>query len=305
MYFTCEMTGFRQRFAKDPCVAKLHDKYLLYYSVLRLQDGEEKLGIGIAESYDMETWRSIGYIPPEGQTEERGIGAPGAFLQDGVIHLFYQTYGNGRQDAICHATSVDGITFERDPTNPVFHPTDDWCCGRAIDADVLPFGDRLYLYFATRDHAFRIQKLGVASADIHGDFSRGAWHQERAQAVLAPEFPFEGECIEAPAALEHDGLIYLLYGGAYNCSPQQIGAAVSRDAIHFDKLSAHPFLPCGEAGSWNSDESGHPYLFRDDDGRTYLFYQGTNDQGKTWYLSRIEIAFRDGRPTLLDDANNQ
>lgn len=298
MYFTCDMPGFRDRFAKDPCVVRLGDRYFLYYSVLLLEDGAEKLEIGIAVSSDMETWTSVGCIAPEGEVEARGIGAPGAFLQDGVIHLFYQTYGTGARDAICHAMSRDGIHFERDETNPVFRPGTDWCCGRAIDADVVAFGDRLYLYFATRDHAFRIQKLGVASAALTSDFSRMAWRQELAQAILTPELPFEGECIEAPATLEQDGLVYLFYGGAYNCSPQQIGVAVSRDGIHFDKLFSEPFLPCGEAGSWNSDESGHPYLFRDDDGRTYLFYQGTNDKGKTWYLSRVEITFADGRPVL-------
>ena len=50
-------------------------------------------------------------------------------------------------------------------------------------------------------------------------------------------------------------------------------------------------LPNGQAGSWNCCESGHPYAFQDDDGRYYLFYQGSADMGKTWYLSRAEIGF--------------
>lgn len=300
MYFTCDMPGFRKWFAKDPCVVKLNGRYFLYYSVLRLSDSGERLGIGIAESSDLETWTSIGHIPTEGPAEERGIGAPGAIVLDGKIHLFYQTYGNGPQDAICHATSEDGVHFLRDTVEPVFRPGPDWCCGRAIDADVARMGDRLYLYFATRDHAYRIQKLGVASADIHSDFSCGTWRQELPQAILTPELPFEGECIEAPTVLPVGDRMYMFYGGAYNCSPQQIGVAVSRDGIHFDKLFTRPFLPCGEPGSWNCDESGHPYVFRDDDGRIYLFYQGTNDKGATWYLSRVEIGFENGYPIILD-----
>lgn len=90
------------------------------------------------------------------------------------------------------------------------------------------------------------------------------------------------------------GKIYMFYGGAYNCSPQQIGCAVSSDGRVFDKLFIdEPFIPCGKPGSWNSDESGHPYIFRDDDERYWLFYQGSNDDGEKWRITRTEIGFDD------------
>ena len=99
-------------------------------------------------------------------------------MLDGRVHLFYQTYGNGRQDAICHAWSENGLDFTRDPTNPVFRPTGAWTCGRAIDADVIAFGDRLLMYWATRDPAMKVQMQGVAAAPLQGaDFSRGRFVQ--------------------------------------------------------------------------------------------------------------------------------
>ena len=122
------------------------------------------------------------------------------------------------------------------------------------------------------------------------------------QAVLAPEYSWEEQCTEAPAALVKDGKVWLFYGGAYNCSPQQIGLAVSSDGVFFRKTSDKPFLPAGEAGSWNSSESGHPYVFADDDGRTYLFYQGSSDNGATWYLSKRELLFDGGVPALAKEA---
>jgi len=62
-------------------------------------------------------------------------------------------------------------------------------------------------------------------------------------------------------------------------------------------IAAEPFMKCGAEGEWNSCESGHPYAFRDDDGKAYLFYQGSNDMGKTWYLSKVEIDFdENGNP---------
>ena len=96
-----------------------------------------KLGIGIATSTNLENWEIIGRVPLTQACELRGIGAPGAIVLNNTIHLFYQTYENGIKDAICHATSVDGIHFIKDDTNPIFSPTKDWCCGRAIDADVV------------------------------------------------------------------------------------------------------------------------------------------------------------------------
>ena len=296
MLFT-EKNGSREAYAKDPAVIRWKDgKYYLYFSSYYADGGRERLGIGIAVSDDMEHWTSVGHIPYTQPCEQNGIGAPAAIVLGDAIHLFYQSYGNQARDAICHATSTDGVHFEKDPTNPVFRPSEDWCVGRAIDAYVVPFGNRLLLYFATRDHAMRVQKIGVAAAELNGTFSRGAWEQLAAYPVLTPEYDWEGECVEAPAALEQDGKVYLFYGGAYNCSPQQIGVAVSDDGIGFKKLFDRPFIPAGKAGEWNSSESGHPYVYRDGDGAVWLFYQGSPDMGRSWYLTRCRIGFRDGVP---------
>ena len=138
----------RFHFAKDPAVVRLGDTYFLYFSGLqRLNSEKEKLVVGIARSKDMEAWEFVEFMPLTQACEQNGVGAPGAYLENGCVHLFYQTYGNGKHDAICHAVSTDGIHFEKDGSNPIFSPTDDWCCGRAIDADAVAFGDKLFLYF--------------------------------------------------------------------------------------------------------------------------------------------------------------
>ena len=298
MLFTNEKRG---NFAKDPAVVHFQGQYFLYYSI-RLQEKPLRIGIGIATSTDREHWSCVAELPMEQDCEKNGVAAPAAIVLEGKVHLFYQTYGNGRSDALCHAVSSDGLHFVKDATNPVFHPTDDWCAGRAIDADVCLFHGKLYLYFATRDHAMRVQKLGCAWADAHADFSRGTWTQAMPQSILAPEMALEGECIEAPATIVNGDRVFLFYGGGYNCFPQQIGCAVSEDGVFFRKLSAQPFYRNGAPGSWNSCESGHPYAFRDDDGKAYLFYQGSADQGKTWRLSSMEIGFdAQNRPFVLSE----
>lgn len=263
MLFT-ERGGTRAAFAKDPAVVKLGESYFLYFSSYYREGGTEKLGIGIAKSRDAEHWTTVGKIPLTQACEQNGIGAPCAFLKDGVLHLFYQSYGNWERDAILHAVSRDGISFEKYGSNPVFAPSKDWCAGRAIDADVVAFRGKLFLYFATRDCAMKVQQLGVACAELDSDYSRSAWRQCVNRSILKPELPWEGECIEAPATVVHEDKIYLFYGGSYNCTPQQIGVAVSDDGIEFKRLFDAPFIETGEAGSWNGSESGHPYAFEED-----------------------------------------
>lgn len=294
MLFTDEKRG---NFAKDPAVVRLNDTYFLYYST---KIGENKYGIGISESSDLETFTKIGELPLTQACEQKGIAAPGAIVLGGKIHLFYQTYGNWENDAICHAVSGDGVHFDKNPENPVYRPENTWCIGRAIDADVCVFEGKLHLYIATRDHEMRVQKVGGAWASLESGFGKSAWTHLTNASILTPELRWEGECIEAPATIVHDGAIYMFYGGSYNCTPQQIGCAKSIDGAHFTRTSPLPFITNGDKGAWNESESGHPFAFKDKDEKMYLFYQGSPDKGKTWYLTKTQIGFENGKPVRKD-----
>jgi len=297
-------------FAKDPAVIRHCGRYLMYFSMPPYSEERRPAGacagwtIGIAESTDLAHWAKIAEIvSDDGAPYERnGLCAPGAVRVDGKVHLFYQTYGNGRRDAICHAWSEDGIAFTRSAHNPVFRPIGDWNNGRAIDADVIFHKGKFLLFFATRDPAGRIQMVLGAESEIGGGFP-DVWTQMHLEgAALRPEFPWEQDCVEAPALCEQGGLLYMFYAGAYNNAPQQIGCAVSRDTgLTWHRLFVEqPFLPCGAASDWNSSESGHPFAFTDDDGQITLFYQGNNDMGETWLLSSVKIAWNaDGKPVAV------
>jgi hypothetical protein len=116
--------------------------------------------------------------------------------------------------------------------------------------------------------------------------------------VLRPELPWERQCIEAPSVVARDGKLVMFYAGAYNNEPQQIGAAASADGVTWKRLSESPVLPVGNPREWNSSESGHPGAFVDRDGSTRLFFQGNNDNGKTWYLSSRKVEWRGGQPVV-------
>ncbi len=292
-------------FAKDPSVIHFGGRYLLYFSLPPYGDGRPGDGwnVGIAESRDLLSWKKIAELGPAQQCDRKGLAAPGTIVLDGKVHLFYQTYGNGPKDAICHAVSIDGVQFMRDPTNPIFRPSGDWNCGRAIDADVIEHDGRLLLYFATRDPAMKTQMLGVAAAPRQSNLGRDCWKQLSSAPILKPELAWEKQCIEAPSVCRRDGTLYMFYAGAYNNEPQQIGCATSRDGIAWKRLSDEPLLPNGKPVQWNASESGHPGVFVDRDGQTYLFYQGNRDKGKTWYLSWVKIDWQGGVPRVRNAAH--
>ncbi len=291
-------------YAKDPHVVHFKNRYLMYYSVPAYTDAQgvkHGWGIGVAQSKNLVDWEKIDEIPAAAEYEKSGICAPGALVKDGKVHLFYQTYGNGPKDAICHAWSEDGIHFTRNPTNPIFRPTGNWNCGRAIDAEVYRFNDQYLLYFATRDPAYKIQMIGVAAAPANTNFNREDWKMLSTDGpILKPELPWEGECIEAPSLIERNGELVMFYAGAYNNWPQQIGIARSKDGLHWERMQQEPFLKNGAPGEWNASESGHPHIFADTKGKTYLFFQGNNDKGKTWLLSNEAVKWKGINPSLSD-----
>ena len=110
--------------------------------------------------------------------------------------------------------------------------------------------------------------------------------------------------MEGASVIRRGNKLYMFYAGNYNNMPQQIGVAVSPDGITWRRVWDKPFLPNGKPGEWNSSESGHPDIFKDDDGRTYLFFQGNNDHGKTWLLSNVEIGWKNDKPYIIDDRHS-
>jgi len=296
MYFTDTTSG--KPIAKDPKIVQFKGKYWMYYSI----PGKANAGwhIGVAQSDNLFDWHKVGELYGEADYEKNGLCAPGALVRGDTVHLFYQTYGNGPKDAICHAYSTDGIHFIRDVSNPIFRPTGNWNNGRAIDAEVAFYKQQYFLYFATRDPKGEIQMQGVATAPAGTDFSRTDWKQATDRPILKPTLPWEGKCIEAASITERNGMLYMFYAGSYNNAPQQIGLAKSADGIHWERVQQTPFLANGKAGEWNASESGHPDIFKAADGQYYLFFQGNRTgDGQSWYLSNHLLQWEGDLPRLV------
>ncbi|WP_328631414.1 hypothetical protein [Streptomyces sp. NBC_00356] len=275
-------------------------RYLMY---LTLPPGRpagegDRWSIGVAESDDLANWTLSRVLAPFGPYDARGAAAPGAVVIGDRVHLFFQSYGTGRNDAICHASSTDGLSFSGHGDNPVLRAPLAWSCGRAIDADAVLYGDRVLLAYATRDPDMKVQMIGTATAAADSDFGADAWtHLTPHAPALRPELDWEQDCIEAPA-LTWDGERFgMFYAGAYNNAPQQIGWATSPDGVRWERGSTEPVLPVGAPGTWNSSESGHPGVLHHD-GRRHLLFQGNNDHGRTWYIAATPFTLTPTGPAL-------
>ena len=173
-----------------------------------------------------------------------------------------------------------------------------WTCGRAIDADVIAHDGLLFLYFSTRDPDMRIQMTGVATAPLALDFSRDTWIQRCDAPILSPELAWEGECIEASALCRHDGKFYMFMLARTIIGRNRLGVPSASTASDGRGFPINPSFQTARQARGIAASSGHPYVFEAADGTYHLFFQGNNDQGRTWYLSRTIIRWHDGFPSI-------
>ena len=283
--------------AKDPTVIRHNGQYLMYYSAC---------GGVIAKSTNLVDWTRVSHIAVDGAPFKGGWVAPCVKKFDGRIHLFAQSpppeikkvkpWKEAKMyDRLWHATSDDGIHFRYAPGNPILTARNTWSIVRALDAEAYRVGDRLMMAFATRDRPKgKIQQLGLAWAPYGSDYGADKWTELSVNGpLLKPELPWEGHCIEGASVVEHKGVWYMFYAGSYNHERQQIGLAWSADGVNFKRWSDKPVLPHGPKGSWNAWESGHPGVFRDDDGQVYIFYQGKATKTGHYLISCLKVEFVD------------
>ncbi|MCL5985196.1 MAG: glycosyl hydrolase, partial [Actinobacteria bacterium] len=104
------------------------EKYHAFY--LGVQDGRP-FWLRHAVSRDLLSWDELPVALDVGGTEApdaKGAGT-GSIIEDkGLFHFFYggQTSGKGAYppETICHATSTDLVSWQKDPANPILIPDD-------------------------------------------------------------------------------------------------------------------------------------------------------------------------------------
>lgn len=230
---------------------------------------------------------------PSGAWDDARVETPTVVrTPDGTFHLYYSGCAGacgGGIYAIGHATSPDGLTWTKDPANPVITTQDDpgqWGFYTAAEPAAIyrPAEDQIFLYYvaARGESVDGSGTFGVLLAKST-DGSRFVHHEEGgARAAvwsLTPSHPdTEYRGYSTPAAfVDGDQRVHLVYdhvAGPKDFFQVGLGYARSDDGVHFTEVT--PNIVClDKSVPWRSDEVRAPSIVVEQ-GRVRLWYAGSS-----------------------------
>jgi predicted GH43/DUF377 family glycosyl hydrolase len=206
-----------------PVVLRDGETYRMWYT----GQARGRTWIGYATSRDGKNWKRESDRPvlsAEEPWEKVAVMCPHV-LHDERAGLYRMWYSGGEQyepDAIGHATSRDGLVWEKQSTNPVLRPepTSAWEKDRVTACQVVRRGDgfvMFYIGFRDRDHA----QIGLARSE---DGITG-WERHPANPIIRPgREKWDHDAVYKPFAILDGGRWLLWYNGRRG-GVEQIGLA--------------------------------------------------------------------------------
>jgi beta-1,2-mannobiose phosphorylase / 1,2-beta-oligomannan phosphorylase len=217
-----------------PVVVRRSDGYHMWFT------GQAKGGsrIGYATSSDGKTWKRARLQPvlsPDAPWEKVAVMCPHV-IWDEAVKQYRMWYSGGEQyepNAIGYATSADGATWKKWPSNPIFaaDPKSEWERHKVTACQVLRQGDwhvMFYIGFRNENYA----QIGIARSrdGISG------WQRYPANPILRPDpGAWDADACYKPFAIL-DGDRWLLWYNGRNGRAEQIGLATHLGAdLGFDQ----------------------------------------------------------------------
>ena len=264
-----------------PSVVKDVGKYFLFYAggPSGPKNGGEfvRYQIGLALSDDGVRWAKTGKpLLPLGERDD--FHATPALLRNpagdllkvgGVWHMVY--CGN-RADDIEHATSRDGLAWEKDPRNPIFKS--------GYSPHLVQVDGELCLYYIAKPRPVDGKSVPWEVRLATGkDFYSLKPHADNP--VLKVSQAWEKDACFYPYVLREGGT-WLMFYGAYwtqhhaGKNTTAIGIARSEDGVHWTKNPANPVLTPTVGSSYDSVYTSSQSVIRDGD-VWRMFYAGRID----------------------------
>ena len=265
-----------------PCVVKDGGKYFMFYAggPSGPKNGGDyvRYQLGLALYEDGKTWKKTGQpLLPLGERDN--FHATPALLRnpagellkiDGVWHMLY--CGN-RYDHIEHATSRDGLTWEKDPRSPVFKS--------AYSPHIVQVDDELRLYYIAKPRPIDGKPVPWEVRLAMGkDFYSLKTRDDNP--VLKVSQPWEKGALFYPYVMR-EGETWLMFYGAYwtqhlaGKNATAIGIARSSDGVHWTKNPGNPVLTPTVGSSYDAVYTTSQSIIRDGD-TWRMFYAGRINQ---------------------------
>lgn len=186
-------------------------------------------GIGLATSSDGETWTRFGSQPvlARGSSEDTdwdGIWVESPSVEydeaSGVFHMWYTGVDKSWMHVRTgHASSPDGLTWAKDPANPVlgelyadFHDTAAWNGAGAGVAAAYLYDGACYLYYASQSVADALAGRRLPSIGLAGSLDMTSFYRQGSMALFTPDsIGNQPDGPYNPSALFQDGRWYVWY----------------------------------------------------------------------------------------------
>ena len=265
-----------------PNIVKDGGKYFLFYAGGPSGPGNsgDFVGyqLGLALSDDGEKWTKTGKpLLPLGERDNFHAtpsllrNPAGELLKiDGVWHMVY--CGN-RADEIGHATSRDGLTWEKDPRNPIFRS--------AYSPHLVQVDGELRMYYISKPRPVEGKAVPWEVRLATGkDFLSLKAHA--ANPVLTVSQPWEKGALFYPYVIREGDVWLMFYAAYWTMHPEgknatAIGIARSLDGVQWTKNPANPVLTPTPTSTYDSVYTSSQSVMRDGD-LWRMYYAGRIDK---------------------------
>ncbi|MCP4229786.1 MAG: hypothetical protein GY771_06520 [bacterium] len=274
--------GTLDHWRSDPLVMYEDDVYKMWFGYN--SDGA-KTQIGYATSDDGIEWtvQQLPAVPlgADGEWDDEDVETPFVVKVEGTYHMYYCARGEPEGGdwspeatyRIGHATSPDGLTWTKDPNNPVLDvsglESEDWDALVTAEPSVVYRNNRFELFYVGGDveGGIFILELGLATSTDGSNWTRYAGN---------PILGNTTDNIYAPFVL-HNGAEYeLWYTGGPKADPYfpegPFWYYTSYDGITWD-IAETTALERGYPGEWDSDGIFGPTVLISDN-EEKMWYSG-------------------------------
>lgn len=241
----------------------------------------DTLRIGHATSPDGITWSKnpnnpILDVGPEGAWDENSLMGGYVLIIDAIFHMWYTGHSGTdftRNYRIGHATSHDGVTWEKDANNPVldmglkFSWDDTWISG----GHVLYDGSEYHIWYSGFGSGIANTSSGHATSP-----DAVTWTKDAQNPVLTSVLGSWGYPRTDLPSVVFDGTTYHGWYFAGHIFASQIGYATSDDGSNWTKYDDNPVVIEGSTGTWDAKSVGFCSVV-DSAGIKYkMWYSGSN-----------------------------
>jgi N-acetylneuraminic acid mutarotase len=238
--------------------------------------------IGYATSTDGVHWTKYGDNPvlvsgPGGSWDEYKVVFPTVLIRDMVYHMWYIGEPGGsdfHEYKIGHATSVDGIHWEKDSQNPVIEKGP----GGSPDANYI------FMLSAVHDdslfHLWYSANNGVDDLlyTCHATSLDGTnWSKDPENPVLTGDSWDNPICNPGPVFFDGSDFHMWYIGG--ESTTRSVGYATSSDGTVWVKQSDSPVLTGGQPGQWDEGVAGAKGIVYDNTNKKYLMWYSAGWNG--------------------------